>query len=65
MKDLAIARALDDDTRKSGIWMRNANGEVEVYSLHITDHGEAIITDNSDYTKIYAVFSLDFWNAYA
>ena len=38
MKDLAIARALDDDTRKSGIWMRNANGEVEVYSLHITDH---------------------------
>lgn len=45
--------------------MRDTNGEVEIYSLHITDHGEAIITDNSDYTKIYAVYSLDFWNAYA
>lgn len=64
MKDLAIARNLNDETRKQGIWMRGANGEVEVYSLHITKHREVIITDHSDYTKIYAIFSLDFWNAY-
>ena len=63
MKDLAIARNLNEETRKHGIWMRNANGEVEVYSLHITKQREVIITDHSDFTKIYAIFSLDFWNA--
>lgn len=63
MKDLAIARNLSEETRKQGIWMRNANGEVEVYSLHITKQREVIITDHSDFTKIYAIFSLDFWNA--
>lgn len=57
MKDLAISRHLDDDTRKQGIWI---NGTV--YSLHITNN-EVIITDNSDYTIIYQVTSLDFWNA--
>lgn len=65
MKDLPIKRSLNDDTRKQGILMRNTNGETEVYSLHITQKGEVIITDNSDYTKIYAVYSLDFWNAHA
>ena len=34
----------------------------EVYSLHITKNREAIITDNHDYSKIYAVYSLDFYN---
>ena len=57
MRELAIQRVLNDDTRKQGIWTRNG----EFYSLHIKN-GEAIITDNSDYTKIYAIYSLDFFN---
>ena len=58
MKDLAIKRELDEETRKQGIIIR---GTDEVYSLHIKN-GEVIITDNSDYTKIYSVQSLDFFN---
>ncbi len=57
MKDLAINRHLDEDTRKQGIWINGV-----VYSLHITND-EVIITDNSDYTIIYQVTSLEFWNA--
>lgn len=57
MRDLKINRALDEETRKQGILI---NGTV--YSLHITPHDEVVITDNNDYTKIYAVFSLDFYN---
>jgi hypothetical protein len=57
MNVLSIKRALNDNTRKQGIFI---NGEV--YSLHITENGEIIITDNSDYTKIYAIHSLDFYN---
>ena len=59
MKDLAIKRELNEATRKQGIVYRNG----EVYSLHITNNGEVIITDHCDYTKIYAVYSLDFFNA--
>lgn len=59
MKELAIKRELNEDTRKHGIAYRNG----KVYSLHITSHGEVIITDFSDYTKIYCVYSLDFYNA--
>lgn len=60
MKDLSIHRVLDEDTRKQGVWMQTANG-IEVFSLHITKDKEVIITDNSDYTKIYSVQSLDFY----
>jgi len=49
---------LTDETRKQGILLMG-----EVYSLHITQQHEVIITDNSDYTKIYAVMSLEFANA--
>ena len=35
----------------------------KLFSLHITDD-EAIITDIDDYTKIYAIYSLDFYNDY-
>ena len=57
MKELAINRVLDEETRKQAIWTKCG----EVYSLHIKN-GEAIITDHKDYTKIYAVYSLDFFN---
>lgn len=57
MRELSIRRALTDETRKQGILLIG-----EVYSLHITQQHEVIITDNSDYTKIYAVMSLEFAN---
>lgn len=58
MKDLAIKRELNEETRKQGIVLENG----EVYSLHITEHGEVIITDFRDYTKIYCIYSLDYYN---
>ena len=57
MKELAIKRELNENTRKQGVVI----GE-EVYSLHITDN-EVIITDFQDYTKIYEIQSLEFYNA--
>ena len=57
MKTLAIRRELDETTRKQGVLINDT-----VYSLHITHHDEVIITDNSDYAKIYAILSLDFYN---
>ena len=56
MKDLAINRNLNEDTRKQGVLINGV-----VYSLHITNNNEVIITDNYDYTIIYQVTSLDFW----
>lgn len=58
MRELSVRRVLTDETRKQGILRMG-----EVYSLHITQQHEVIITDNSDYTKIYAVMSLEFANA--
>lgn len=57
MKNLPIKRVLDESTRKQGLLIDGL-----VYSLHITINGEAIITDNEDYSKIYAIHSLDFFN---
>lgn len=61
MKDLAIKRNLDENTRKQGIW-GILNGKATTLSLHITNT-EVIITDNYDYTKIYAIYSLEYYNA--
>jgi len=57
LKEIAIQRALNDETRKQGILIAG-----EVYSLHITKKQEVVITDCSDYSVIYAVMSLDFSN---
>ena len=57
MSELAIKRALNENTRKQGILIDRV-----LYSLHITKNREVIITDNSDYGKVYAVMSLDFYN---
>lgn len=58
MKELAIKRNLDEETRKQGVVVGG-----EVYSLHITDNEEVIITAFDDYTKIYCVYSLDYFNS--
>ena len=50
IKELAINRALDEDTRLQEILV---NGEV--FSLHKSHDDEIIVTDTYDYTKIYAV----------
>ena len=57
MKELAVKRVLDEETRKQGILIEGV-----VYSLHITHNDEVVITDNEDYNKIYAIMSLDFYN---
>ena len=57
MQELPIKRNLNDDTRKQGVVYPDG----EVYSLHITDKKEVIITDFSDYTKIYAIYTLEFF----
>lgn len=57
MRELAVQRVLNDSTRKQAIWTKSG----KVYSLHIKN-SEAIVTDNSDYTKIYAIYSLDYFN---
>lgn len=57
MSELAIKRALNENTRKQGILIDRV-----LYSLHITKNREVIITDNKDYGKVYAVMSLDFYN---
>lgn len=63
MKTLSIERKLDESTRKQGIWKENPDTKkIEVYSMHITDDGEVIITDNEDYSKIYAIYSADYYN---
>lgn len=61
MQELAIKRNLDENTLVQSIWIY-ANGEPQVFSLHITNKNEAIITDHSDYTKIYSVQSLEYFN---
>lgn len=63
MEELSIRRNLTDATRKQAVWMRNGHGGVDVYSLHIARGKEVIITDSKDYSKIYAVYSLDFFNS--
>lgn len=62
MNELAIRRALNESTRKQGIMVGLPGQGGKVYSLHITKNREVIITDNSDYSKIYSVQSLDFFN---
>lgn len=61
MQEIAIKRNLNEETRKQAIWLQTSEG-IKVFSLHITEHDEVIITDNSDYTKIYSVQSLGFYN---
>lgn len=62
MKELAIKRELNEETRKQGVWMP-VDGDIEVFSLHITSDDEVIITDNHDYSKIYCIMSLEYWQA--
>lgn len=61
MKELAIKRDLNEETRRQAVWLQ-IGGEIKVFSLHITEDDEVIITDNRDYTKIYSIQSLSFYN---
>ena len=57
MIELAIKRALNESTRKE---YQVHDGKM--FALHITKNREAIITDDKDYSRVYAVLSLDFYN---
>lgn len=59
MNSLHIKRNLSEETRKNGVAF---HGRDEVYSLHVTDD-EVIITDYDDFNKIYAIYSLDYYNS--
>ena len=59
MKDLSIKRELNEDTRAQDITIIIGN-EMQVFSLHVKGD-EIILTDHSDYTKIYAIYSLEFF----
>lgn len=57
MKELSIKRALSENTKKKEVLVGG-----KIYSVHVTSNDEAIITDVSDYEKIYSVLSIDFWD---
>lgn len=57
MKSLAINRSLDEETRLQEIVVSG-----KVYSLHETTN-EILVTDTYDYSKIYAIYSKDFWRS--
>lgn len=56
VEPLDITISLSEDTRKQGIWTPN-----NVVSLHIIG-SMYILTDNSDYTKIYEITTVEFEN---
>lgn len=58
MTELAIKRALDESTR-----LETVRIGLRYYSVHITTNSEVIITDRRDFSRIYAVLSLDLYNA--
>lgn len=39
------------------------NGTIECFSLHITAKKEVILTDHTDYSKIYSIQTLEFFQA--
>ena len=52
--------SLNENTRIQGIALL-VNGKIDTFSPHIK--GDIVaITDNSDFTKIYAICSVDFYN---
>lgn len=57
MKELRFLPKLDESTRKQGMYINGV-----VYSLHITED-YVFLTDNKDYTKIYQMTTIDFWNS--
>ena len=54
--ELSVSRNLDETTRKQGVLIGG-----KVYSLHIADN-EVIVTDNKDYSKIYSIQNIGFYN---
>lgn len=61
MQELPIKRALGENTQKQSFWIY-VDGEAKVFALHITSNNEVIITDHSDYTKIYSIQSLEYFS---
>lgn len=56
MKDLPIQRCLDENTRNATLRAGD-----DVYAVHFTEHDEIIFTADSDYSRIYAVLSAEFY----
>ena len=52
-----ISYELSEETRLEDITIWGG-----VYSVHITEQREIIIADHSDYSKMYTIMSLQFYN---
>ena len=46
MKELAIKRELNEETRRESVWCQ-MGGTIECFSLHITEKKEVILTDHT------------------
>lgn len=57
MTELAVKRALNDNTLKKGVLIGG-----QLYALHVTRNREVLITDSTDYSKVYAVLSLELFS---
>ena len=57
MTELAVKRALSDNTLKKGVLIGG-----QLYALHVTRNREVLITDSTVYSKVYAVLSLELFN---
>lgn len=62
MEELAIKRELNEETRRETAWCI-MDGRIKCLSLHITGRKEVILTDHSDYSKIYSVQTLELYQA--
>lgn len=54
---IVIRRAVNEHTRR-----REMTVEGVSYTLHVTKNREVIATDSQDYSRVYAIISLDFYN---
>lgn len=57
MKEIPIKRELSEDTRLESVYFNSQQG---VFSLHFKDDCY-YVTDHSDETKIYAVFTKEMY----
>ena len=57
MTELPVKRCLDEETMMETVKIGD-----EFYSVHVSLSGDICITDQKDYSKIYAMISLPMYN---
>lgn len=64
MRTLNIKLNLSEETKARNVWMV-LDGNFVAVAEHITDDGMFVITDRSDYEKVYCIQSIDYHKAVA